>query len=55
MLGRDGTVKLTGLTPGDWRVSLQSIGLGGGGGEPIPDQVVTVEAGRTASADFTTP
>lgn len=52
-----GKATLTGLRPGRWRVSIRRPGFGGGGdpgAEPDP-QVVDVEGGETAVAEFVLP
>jgi len=57
MIGPNGSVKLTGLKPGKWRVVLDPLqDLGAGGGEaPIPEREVDVVVGETAKADFVVP
>jgi len=55
-LQASGKTKLTGLKPGPWIVTLQSVGLGGSDeAEPIPAQTVEVRATETATATFTVP
>jgi hypothetical protein len=56
MIENGGRTLLTGLAPGPWRVALRSIAeLGPEGGGSIPDQVVDVAVGATASATFDVP
>jgi hypothetical protein len=52
-----GKTALEGLAPGPWRVTARGVGELGPGGEGavIPDQVVDVAVGATATATFTFP
>ena len=52
-----GRTALEGLAPGPWRVSARNVGdLGPDGeGTVIPDQVIDVAVGATATATFTLP
>jgi hypothetical protein len=55
--GSKGTVKLTGLKPGRWRVHVESFATLPGDGErpAIPDQTVEVTASQTGTARFEIP
>ena len=52
-----GRTALEGLAPGPWRVTARSVGQLGpdGDGAVIPDQVIDVAVGATATATFTFP
>lgn len=51
----EGKTRLRGLAPGAWRVTLRGMGFGGSSAEGIPDQVIEVAVGKTATATFTVP
>ena len=51
----EGKAKLRGLAPGDWRVTVRSMGFGGNEAASIPEQVIEVSVGKTATATFTVP
>ncbi len=57
VVGPSGTTKLTGLKPGRWRVSLDSLSgpLPGGANQDTPEREVEVKAGETAKASFDVP